>query len=269
MIKVNYQLTNGSNKILEGFLHEPSEAMPSRKTRPAILIFPGGGYEYCSDRENEPVVSVFFAKGFQVFVLKYSVMEEALNMQPLKDAAAAMLAIRENALQWNVYSNKIAVCGFSAGGHLAGSIGVLAKRPELLEQLNTSMEEILPNALVLSYPVISSGEYAHRGSFKNLSGFDYEESISRSYSLENYVDETTPPTFIWHTVEDGAVPVENAIMFIQALRKHHIPFECHLFEKGGHGMSVCNQEVDCVNPHCAHWIDLCTEWLCDRFDFMV
>lgn len=269
MVKISYQLTNGSNKILECYLHETSEAMPLRKVRPAILIFPGGGYEYCSDRENEPVVSVFFSKGFQVFVLKYSVMQEALNMQPLKDAAAAMLAIRENAKQWNVLADKVAVCGFSAGGHLAGSIGVLAKRPELLKQLKTTTEAILPDALILSYPVITSGEYAHRGSFRNLTGFDQEEEISRSYSLEKHVDATTPPTFIWHAVDDGAVPVENAIMFIQALRKHNVPFECHLFEKGGHGMSVCNQEVDCVNPHCAHWIELCTEWLCERFDFKV
>lgn len=269
MNKTIYQLKNGSNKCLECYLHEPSEAMPSRKVRPGILIFPGGGYEYCSDRENEPVASVFFAKGFQVFVLKYSVMEEAKEMQPLKDAASAMLAIRENAQAWNVFSNKIAVCGFSAGGHLAGSIGVLAKRPELLEQLNTTTEAILPNALILSYPVISSGEFAHRGSFKNLTGSDHDDEVSQSYSLEKYVDAMTPPTFIWHAVDDGAVPVENAIMFIQALRKHGVPFECHLFEKGGHGMSVCSKEVDCVNPHCAHWIPLCTEWLCDHFDFEV
>ena len=258
IITLNYEKTGA---VLTGYVHSLSCEMPAMAVRPVVLVFPGGGYEFVSDRENEPVAMQFFAQGYQVFVLKYSVMEKAKDMNPLEEAAWAMLTIREHAKEWQLDPQKIAVCGFSAGGHLAGSIGILYKKKELLERLQVSAEQIKPNAMILSYPVICAGEYAHQGSFEMLIGKAYDDAAAKEYSLEQYVDGDTPPAFIWHAVDDCCVPVENSLMLMAELQKNKVPYEGHLFETGNHGISMCNKEVGSNLPHCAHWFKLCIEWL--------
>ncbi|HOJ09295.1 MAG TPA: alpha/beta hydrolase [Clostridiales bacterium] len=235
----------------------------SRK-RGAVLVVPGGGYSFTSPREAEPIALQFNAAGYHAFVLDYSVAP-AKHPQPLLDASRAMCIIRKNAEEWNVDSEKIAVCGFSAGGHLAASLGVYWDKEYLSNIPGVEIELNRPNALILAYPVITSGQYAHRGSFINLLGENATSELLYEMSLEHHVSEKTPPAFIWHTFADQGVPVENSLLFTQSLRNKSIPFELHIYPEGGHGLSLATEETatrpDQVVPHAATWIKLCLEWL--------
>ncbi|MBW7477567.1 alpha/beta hydrolase [Paenibacillus oenotherae] len=266
MEKISVAISN-KGAVLTGYIHDRSTEMPHRHNRPAIIICPGGGYSFVSERESDPVALSFLAQGYQAFILRYSVEEQARELQPLIELSTAMMLLRENNEQWNIDPDKIAVCGFSAGGHLAGSLGVLWNHEQLQLKLDTKGGLNKPNALILAYPVITSGEYAHRGSFYNLTGYDYDEENNRFYSLEKRVSEQTPPTFIWHTGEDDLVPIENSLLFIAALRRAGIPFEAHLYEKGHHGLSMCNEEVGERMSHCGTWFQLAVHWLNEQFQF--
>ena len=122
-----------------------------------------------------------------------------------------------------------------------------------------------PDAMILCYPVITSGEFAHRGSINNLLGGEADEKLLHEVSLEHHVSEKTPPAFIWHTLNDSIVPAENSLLFANALRKRNIPFELHIYPEGPHGLSLATKETDeenrMVRPHVATWLRLCTEWL--------
>lgn len=241
------------------------ESIPLKK-KGAVLICPGGGYEFTSHREAEPIAMQFNAMGYHAFVLFYDVAPN-IHPQPLKDATRAMCIIRDNAEEWNVDPEKIAVIGFSAGGHLAASLGILADLPELQDVPGMQPGKNRPNAMILSYPVIIHGEKGHDGSFRHLLGENYD-TMHEQLSLEKHVTPATPKAFIWHTFEDGCVPVESALELAYALRRNRVPFEMHIFEKGGHGMSLANDQVskpeDC-DTHVAHWVKLCEEWLGKTF----
>ena len=148
--------------------------------------------------------------------------------------------IRENAAQYHVRPDAIAVCGFSAGGHLSASSGILWNEPVIAETLGIENRMARPDAMILSYPVITSGEHAHRGSFECLLGERANDAAwLERLSLERRVDGTTPPTFLWHTFADELVPVENALLLASALRRADVPFELHIFPEGIHGLSRC------------------------------
>ncbi|HZJ83397.1 MAG TPA: alpha/beta hydrolase [Clostridia bacterium] len=235
------------------------------KKRPCVLICPGGAYGFTSPREAEPIAMQFNAAGFHAFVVYYSVAPKR-HPQPLMDLSRAMCIIRHRSDEWNVDPDKIAVCGFSAGGHLAASLGVHWNKPYLEEVSGIEIGMNRPNALILSYPVISSGDYSHEGSIKNLLGDDLTKPhLLEEMSLELNISEWTPPTFLWHTFDDDAVPVENTLLFAQGLRKKNIPFELHIYPHGPHGLSLANDETDDGNmgsyPHVATWMSLCIEWL--------
>ena len=157
-----------------------------------------------------------------------------------------------------ILPDKIAVCGFSAGGHLALSGAVLDIPGETAQQR--------PNAVILGYPVITAGEFAHRGSFVRLAGSE-DAAAQQVFTLEDKVTSDTPPVFVWHTMEDKTVPVENTLLLLAALRRAGVPCEAHLFEKGAHGTSISTAEVDAADPHRAHWVALCLEWLGETFGF--
>jgi acetyl esterase/lipase len=242
-----------------------TEINPHQKNK-AILICPGGGYEFVSDREGEPVALAFIALGFNVFVLTYGVAPEARHPQPLLDVSRAMCIIRENAEKWHTDAEKIAVCGFSAGGHLAASLGVFWDAKYIQDLLKIPSGFNKPNALILCYPVITSEkDISHRGSFYNLMGDNQSEDVYESMSLEKHISSKTPPAFIWHTFEDDLVPVENSLIFAQNLGKSSIPFELHIFQQGGHGLSLANPRTgNCdalVNDQVSKWFDLCVYWL--------
>jgi len=258
-----YALPGGAQ--LTGWLHEPSDRMPGYETRPAVLIMPGGGYHWCSPREGDPVAAQFFAEGYQVFILLYTVEPVPLRWQPLLDAAGAILHLRQNAEKLYITPGRIAVCGFSAGGHLAASLTFLWRADEVQKSLGQPGEALRPDAAVLCYPVITSGKYRHDGSFVRLAAED--TALWERFSLENQVTPGAPPCFIWHTVPDGDVPVQNSMLLAQALQRQSVPFELHLFGQGSHGMSLCTNEVGNADPHNAHWFTLCVEWLNKTMNF--
>lgn len=215
----------------------------SSKVKPAVLILPGGGYEYTSKREGEPVAMKFVSEGLCAFVLHYSTAP-ARFPQALCEALSAISYIREHAEEWDIDPNKITVCGFSAGGHLAASVGTFWNQAWVKDYLKIDAEKIKPNLLVLSYPVITSGEFAHQGSVNNLLGDNKTEKNLELISLEKQVTSDVPPTFIWHTYEDASVPVKNTMLFANALLEKNIPLEMHIYRRGKHGLSLGNFLVE-------------------------
>ena len=263
-MKVIQKEVGEKGAVLTGYLHEYMPEVPERTLRPAIIFCPGGGYTMLSEREADPPALTFFAKGFQTFVLRYSIQEKAANKNPLKEISQTVRMIREYSKEWLIRKDQIVAAGFSAGAHVAASLGVHFQSVYSNKEMQYSNR---PDALMLCYPVITSGEFAHRGSMEKVSGSKEDGEAWRFWSLENYVTEDTPPTFLWHTVNDTSVPVENSILFLQALRRHQVPCECHLFAEGIHGSSTCKKEVRTVNRECAAWVNLAAAWLEKLFGF--
>ena len=248
------------------YARDNDEAMDINKTRPAVVVCPGGGYHFCSEREAEPVALAFLRAGFQAFVLYYHVAPESVFPAAQRDLALAVDYVRTHAAQYHVDPQKVAVLGFSAGGHLAASLGVMWQEAALWQPVGLTPERVRPNALVLCYPVITAGEYAHRGSFNQLTGVT-DTAAQAPYSLEHLVSDKTPPAFLWHTADDGAVPVQNSLLFATQLAAHHIPFEMHIYPHGVHGLSLADDETASAdrpvlnNPYCTGWIDCAIKWL--------
>ncbi len=239
-----------SNAVISVYIPENSEEININKKRETIIMCPGGGYVMTSDREAEPVALKFMAEGFNVVVLRYSV---APNKFPkaLIELAATVNYARSKSEEWNVDKDKIIVCGFSAGGHLAGSLGVLWDNKILEEALEMNKDNIKPNAMMLCYPVITSGEFAHKGSFDNLLDENISEVEREKLSLEKLVSKETPQTFLWHTFDDGAVPVQNSLFFANSLASNNVPFELHIYPNGVHGLSLC-EELTAMNGQSEH-----------------
>ena len=245
------------------WLHEekPELGNPLCGKRPAVVLCPGGGYSYVSAREEDPVAAVLFAMGAQVFVLTYSVEEGAALKRPLEELARTVLMVRTNAQQWLLDPDKILVMGFSAGGHLACSLGVHWNDPEITARCGVEDAKLLrPDGMILCYPVISMVDgVTHARTKRNVMAYTTE---SQDYwSLETQVDADTPPAFIWHTMTDASVPVQNSLGLISALSRNGVHCEAHLFPEGPHGMSLCTTEVDTTDAHVAQWVTLCRNWL--------
>lgn len=251
------QLDLPGGGLLTVYLRDCVETMPQAMERPLVLVVPGGGYSHLSAREGDPVALQFAAAGYHTAVLRYAVGDDAAHGLPLRQLAAAIGLVRQHAAAWYVQPDKIAVCGFSAGGHLALSGAVLAV-PGLPDPPR-------PNAVILGYPVITAGQYAHRGSFVQLAGED--PAAQQAFSLEDKITPRTPPVFVWHTMEDETVPVENTLLLVSALHRAGVPCEAHLFEKGCHGTSLSTAEVNHPSAHRSRWLTLAREWLDDTFDF--
>ncbi len=243
----------------------PHDGSLKVKARPLIIICPGGGYERTSYREGEPTALHFLSRGYHACVLRYSVAPVRFPTQILEVGQSIRL-IRECAGEWNVDVDRIVVQGSSAGGHLAASYGVFWNQDFLVSALQMKAEEIKPRGIMLSYPVITSdSKYAHRGSFENLLGEGYE-TLAEKVSIEKQVTKAVPPCFIWHTMEDKTVPVENSLLFAMALRKVNVPAELHIFPEGAHGLSLASPVVerengDGVQAECAQWVELADRWL--------
>ena len=251
---------------LTTYLWEDSPEIAIKK-RALVLICPGGGYHRTSDREAEAVALKIMSMGHHAAVLRYSVAPARFPVA-LREVARSITLLRKKAEAWHIDENKIVVMGFSAGGHLAASYGVYWNSPMLSESTGASLEDLRPNGLILGYPVITAYEpHRHEGSIRNLLGDNWQEKeLLEKISLENHVGSHTPRTFLWSTFEDDTVPAENSLVFVQALMKKKIPVEFHLYEKGGHGLSLANHITDnvahtCYQKECQNWIDLVEVWL--------
>lgn len=248
---------------LTTYFHQASPEMQNPK-RPVIVVCPGGAYQMTSDREAEPIALKFLAMGYHAAVLRYSVAPARYPVA-LSQLACAVAILRQNAEEWNIDANRIIVQGFSAGGHLVASLGVFWNRPFLAQQVGATPEQIRPNGLILGYPVITSGPLGHQMSFEKLLGQDYEKELA-GQSLEKQVSEDTPPTFLWHTANDELVPVENSLLFFNALHAKGISAEMHIFPNGPHGLALATEETagvdgQWVKPSCASWINLADQWI--------
>ena len=234
--------------------------------RRAVIICPGGGYQKLSDREGECVAKKFFAEGFNVFILKYGIKESAVDFAPLTQAALAVAYVRNNAQRFNIDPSHIFIMGFSAGGHLAASAGILWESDILKARMgDIDPLSYRPDGMILCYPVISGGKYAHRGSFNVLYGRPTTPLDTEELSLELHVSENTCPAFIWHTATDKTVPVQNALLIANALVEKNVSVELHIFPKGKHGLSLANEETSSGNKeniveHVQVWIDLAIKW---------
>lgn len=255
-----------SNAFIDIYIPGNSEEINKNKKRKTVVICPGGGYKFTSDREAEPVALNFVSRGFNAIILRYS-LDPNRFPKALLELASVINYTRSMTDNWNVDNDNIIVCGFSAGGHLAGSIGVLWNNELIRDNLNISNESVKPNGLILCYPVINGLEFAHKGSFDNLLGEDANEEKRRELSLEGLVSKDTPKTFLWHTFDDDAVPVENSLLFANSLRKNNVLFELHIYPNGVHGLSLANElsatkgEEKHINPHVSTWFNLVVEWL--------
>lgn len=243
-----------------GYLREDHDRLVHHKVRPAIVICPGGCYRWLSPREQDDPALAFLSMGYNAFILEYSTEEHASGFRPLRELAETVRIIRHHAASWHVDPEKIAVLGFSAGGHLAASLGALWNDPELGHS-----GESRPNALILCYPVISTSEFSHKESVQWVTGGN--EDVRVKLNLHKRVTASFPPTFLWHGGEDDSVPPENSLLLATALRKAGVPFELHLFEKGAHGISTCTVEVETPEKRCAAWLPLAKDWLNARFQY--
>lgn len=222
-----------------------------------VLVLPGGGYHLLAPREGEPVARAFAQAGFGAALLEYSVAPDRYPKSLLEAAAAVAFLRRQGA-------ERVAVCGFSAGGHLAGSLSNLWRGDVITRNLGLAPEEARPDAAILCYPVITAKPpYAHPGSFAQLLGDGVP--VPPELSLEDAVGPDTPPTFLWATLTDGTVPVENTLCYANALRRAGVSFELHLYPQGPHAMALADGRTpgwpEQQDPHVATWFPLCTAWL--------
>ncbi len=231
--------------------------------RPTILVCPGGAYSGISQREAEPIALQFMAKGYNVLVLSYSCTPHHFPTQ-IREVAATMELIHANSTQWHCDPNRVAIMGFSAGGHLAAHYSTCYDCAEVREVFPESKAV---KASVLCYPVITGYlPYRHGGSIMNVAGHkELTEEDMQKFSADLHVSDNTPPTFLWHTAEDKGVPVMNSLLYAQALAKHKISFALHVYPHGAHGLATVDEQTnDNLDPkavYAADWIEAAQKWL--------
>lgn len=259
----------GRDATLTAYLPDNlSEMNRENELRPCLLICPGGGYEFCSQRESEPIALHFLPEGFNVFILNYSTAPHRYPAQ-LCEVAASMELLYQHADAWHCDTARIAIMGFSAGGHLAAHYSNAYRC--------TEVRAVFPNshpvsAAILCYPVITADSaWAHMGSFDALTGKSERTADEiQKFSCDRLVSAKTPPTFLWHTAVDATVPVMNSLLYAQALAAHHVPFELHIYPQGGHGLSTCDRqtldEVLSEHEYDRTWLVCAKHWLHYIFD---
>lgn len=236
--------------------------------RDAMLVLPGGGYGFCSDREGEPIVRKYLAYGMNCFMLKYSILENARDFAPLVEASLSVVHIKDHAEEYGIDPDRVFAVGFSAGGHLCASLGTFWNAPWLLEKLDIPYGRNKLAGTVLSYAVISGGPEGHEGSFYNISGKMRTEDpeLYERYSVHKHVSKDSSPAFIWSTSDDGLVNVKNSLLMGMAFKDAGMPFEMHIFPNGPHGLSIAEKETsvgraDLIDPDVAEWVPLSVKWI--------
>jgi acetyl esterase/lipase len=233
-----------------------------KATGAAVIICPGGGYtNLAAGHEGSDVAARFNQSGIAAFVLKYRIPDDhtMINKEtgPLQDAQRALLVVRSRAGEWGIDPKRIGIMGFSAGGHLASTAGTHFKKNLIANPNHISLR---PDFMILIYPVISfTKPIVHAGSEQNLLGEQASPEKIKEYSNEMQVTDQTPPAFLVHAKDDDVVPYANSIVFADALKKHHVPAEVYLYERGGHGFGMHNKTSN------QSWMDLCIQWLNKEF----
>jgi acetyl esterase/lipase len=280
---------------VECYVLRDSQEFQTGVKRPAVIVCPGGAYLGTSDREAEPVALRFAAAGYHAFVLRYTTYyngwvtdwqnpppgnERSAYPRPLLELAKTVALVRRHAEEWRVDPDRIAVAGFSAGGHLAASLGVHWHEAFLREQLGEDNDRFKPNALILGYPVLDylfmrdelareqKADHVNLFRLANQAVFgtpepDEEQLAARSPAL--HVSDRTPPVFVWHTADDDLVYAQNALNFASACARWKVPYELHVFASGVHGLSLADEttaaDPDQINPEAAVWFQLALNWL--------
>ena len=216
----------------------PGAAVQGDRDRIGLIICPGGGYARHSTREQERVALRFASLGMSCFVLRYHVSPWRFPTQ-LMDAAQAVRQVREHAEEYRVHPDRIAVMSFSSGGHVADCLGTMWHWQETMAQAGCTPAQARPNAMVLCYPVVTAGPFAHRGSFVHLTG-ETDKTQHMALSLETLVTPETPPAFLWHTWPDDDVPVENTLLMAMALHRAGVRAEVQLYGEGPHGLALAD-----------------------------
>lgn len=235
----------------------PYLAPKDKATGAAIIVLPGGGYRALSDvKEGSAVAEYLNSIGVSAFVLKYRLGPKYGQPNQLLDASRAMRMVRSRAAGWGIDANRIGILGFSAGGHLASTMATHfdSGNPNATEELEKVSSR--PDIQILIYPVITMGEFTHKGSKLNLLGENPSDELIKKYSNELQITKETPPAFIVQGVDDKTVPMENSILYIQSLRKNGVPFEFHLYEHGPHGFGLGG-----ADPILSTWKDRLAAWL--------
>lgn len=234
---------------------------PARNTGTAVVVCPGGGYVHLAmDHEGQQIAAYLNTLGINAFVLKYRLGPRYHHPAELSDAQRAIRTVRSRAAALHIAPDRIGIWGFSAGGHLASSAGTHFDKgdPHAADPIDRAASR--PDFMVLAYPVITfTTEYVHKGSREYLLGKNYDSSLAELLSNEKQVTPETPPTFLFHTDADTAVPPENSVLFYLALRKARVPAEMHIFEKGPHGVGLAQ-----TDPALAEWGTLLANWFRTR-----
>ncbi len=238
---------------LEGYILDCEITLGQSVDRPAILVCPGGGYVYCSPREAEPVALRYAGQGFHAFILRYSTGWDAADFSPLKEVSWAIGYLRDHAAQYHIDPNKIATCGFSAGGHLALAAGLLGENK--------------PNAMILGYPAVNIPNYPGVNFMLQLLTGRKEVTDADSYdlSLANHITKAAPPVFLTATAEDMLTPY-GALSVANQYSQLGLGYELHVFQHGPHGYSLADEasadgSSRMLNPAFAQWHDLSVKWL--------
>lgn len=257
--------------VAEIFIPDTYEEIGLQKVFPCVVLCPGGAYVFRSQREDEPTVLRFLGAGMAVIKVEYSCGPEGGHYPTqLLQVSAAIAMVRRNAGKWHIDTEKIVVMGYSAGGHLAATVGTKWQEAFIRETLDMKYGENKVNGMILCYPVITSGEFTHEDSIQFLLGEErYRIPEEREkVSLEKMVTGDTPKAFLWHTFEDDLVPVENTLKMADALRKQGIQFELHIYPQGPHGLAICEETTADVKEHLnvyadyvSSWVEHCIRWI--------
>ena len=291
--EVIYLYKDRTDVTLTTYVLEDSREMLNGGKRPAVLICPGGAYLSCSDREGEPVAMAFAAMGYHAFVLRYSTYgEEAFKTgfrdmvrkpecehpMQMREIGLAILKIREKAQEWLVDTDKIVLCGFSAGAHNCAMYITNWHRPVITEYFGKPASFFRPAACILGY-CLSDYLYMKENTTDKaffdgsnqafLGTANASDEILREVSPALNVTENTPPVYLWATAADPMVPVQHSLRMAHALADHKIPFELHIFEEGPHGLSLSTQASaqarSQIYPDAAKWVPLASAWMQKHF----
>lgn len=249
---------------LQAYILNKSREIKESKKRPAVIICPGGSYFFTSDREAEPIAVRFLGQGIHAFVLRYST-NPARYPCALVELAQSVIMLKENAVEWGIDPSRIVICGFSAGGHLCAMMGTVWNGKLLEEYFGTKDKRWKPCGMILGYPLITAVDYKDKSLYMNLLGKKFSQEQLRELSAELLVSEETLPAYIWHTAQDEVVPVNNSLMFANALDRYHVPFELHIYEKGVHAQALCDHTTEeypeQLSRDNGNWMEMAVNWI--------